>query len=111
MDSRDARWEKLSQYQEKRGWQAERPAGEGGGGRRPPERGPGSEGNPPRPTRRLPNGYLEGGYFDENGNLRPELLLQQAREVAEAIGDRKSIAYSQLRRFYEHVRAAENRMN
>lgn len=63
----------------------------------------------------LPPGYLAGGYFNSNGYLKKELLVDHAREVARAIGLRdqgyEGIKNAQLRRFYGHVKAAETRMN
>lgn len=60
----------------------------------------------------LPEGYLQNGYFDKAGNIRPELLLRHAEEVARAIGRNPGgIANAQLRKFYGHVRMADTRMS
>ena len=83
-------------------------------GNRPPQGGrTGQGGNnfnaPPPPT--LPEGYLKGGYFDENGNIRAELLTGQAEAIARAIGQPYGgIANAQLRKFYGHVRVADTRL-
>ncbi|MBT9168300.1 MAG: hypothetical protein DDT19_01645 [Syntrophomonadaceae bacterium] len=60
----------------------------------------------------LPPGYLAGGYFNADGYLKNELLVDHAREVARLIGQgNDGIKNAQLRRFYDHVRAADMRMN
>jgi CRISPR-associated protein Csm2 len=63
----------------------------------------------------LPSGYLVGGYFNDEGNIKDELLVDHAREVARLIGLRgqgyEGIKNAQLRKFYGHVRAADTRMN
>lgn len=72
-----------------------RPAPPGRGGTRPP--------SPPGPRRDQPAGlpanYLAGGYFDEKGNLRPELLTDSARAVAEAFKN-GGLTSGQLRQFW-----------
>ncbi len=60
----------------------------------------------------LPHEYLSGGYFNADGYLKSELLVDHAREIARLIGrDPGGIKNAQLRRFYDHVRAADMRMN
>ena len=77
--------------------------------RRPPERGQ------PPPSRRagqqspasLPADYLKSGYFDSNGNVRPELITSLAEEVARTLTQNASppMASTQLRRFYNKARS------
>jgi CRISPR-associated protein Csm2 len=63
----------------------------------------------------LPTGYLAGGYFNDDGYLKKDLLVDHAREIARQIGLRgqgyDGIKNAQLRRFYGHVRAADMRMS
>ena len=47
----------------------------------------------------LPDGYLSGGYFDDKGHLRPELLTDAARAVAAAL-KRGGLTSGQLRQFW-----------
>lgn len=57
--------------------------------------------------------YLQGGFFDENGCLRERYLAKggDADRIAKQLGlDRPPMITHQLRRFYGHVRAAENRL-
>lgn len=53
----------------------------------------------------LPKGYLEGGYFDQEGYLKDKLITDAASDVAKGFG--KEMSNSQLRRFYGHVKTAE----
>ena len=70
---------------------------------------------PPPGSGQLPGGYLKQGYFDSSGHIFPELLVEQAREIARIIGMRQDraegIKNAQLRRFYGHVKTAESRLN
>lgn len=57
--------------------------------------------------------YLQGGYFDENGCLKERYLAKggDADNLAQDLGFAKpAMTNNQLRRFYGHVRAAENRL-
>lgn len=63
-----------------------------------------SSGSQGRPTR-YPKGYLDKGYFDEDGYIRQELLRETAWTIAESFG--RGLSNSQLRRFYGHVKTAE----
>lgn len=57
--------------------------------------------------------YLKQGYFDENGNLFERLIARDgdADIIAKQLGiDRPAMTTHQLRRFYGHVRAADNRL-
>jgi len=59
----------------------------------------------------LPDGYLEKlqrGYFDSNGCLWEEFVTTTANAVAQSFG--KGLKNHQLRRFYGHAKAAENRL-
>jgi CRISPR-associated protein Csm2 len=64
-----------------------------------------------KPTEGLPPQYLEKlekGYFDNNGCLREEFLTEMASEVAKSFGTK--LKNHQLRRFYGHIKAADNRL-
>jgi CRISPR type III-A-associated protein Csm2 len=58
---------------------------------------------------------LQGGYFDEKGNLRPEMITKTAIEVAHAIGGpqhrERAIKAAQLRRFFAKARYIEQRLD
>jgi CRISPR-associated protein Csm2 len=57
--------------------------------------------------------YLQGGYFDAKGYLRERYIARggDADGIAKQLGfDRPPMVTHQLRRFYGHVRAAENRL-
>ncbi len=59
----------------------------------------------------LPLGYLEKvakGYFDENHCLGEEYLTGMASDVAKSFGTK--LKNHQLRRFYGHIKAADNRL-
>ena len=66
-----------------------RPQGGGRGG-----------GQPPGP--RLPDGYLRDGYFDEKGNIYERLIVDDAINIANNLGQ-GNMSRSQLRNFYEEV--------
>ncbi|MDI6872035.1 MAG: type III-A CRISPR-associated protein Csm2 [Bacillota bacterium] len=88
-----------------------RPAPPGRGGTRPPSP-PGFRRDQPAG---LPANYLAGGYFDENGNLRLELVSDLAQEVAKEIRSaplrrREPMAYSQLRSFWSITQGIRNRL-
>lgn len=60
----------------------------------------------------LPKNYLINGYFDEKGNLYEDLITDTASLLAYNFGKgRNGLTTSQLRRFFSHVRAVENRLN
>ena len=73
-------------------------------------------GQPPRPpAATLPQDYLRAGYFDSDGNLRPELVGAVAQAVAQTIrsdriGGREPMAYGQLRGFWSFTQAIRNRL-
>lgn len=52
-----------------------------------------------------PEGYLSNGYFTEDGHIKSELLMDNALSVADSFT--RDMKYSQLRRFYTHVKTAE----
>lgn len=61
----------------------------------------------------LASDYLSGGYFDANGNLCERYLAKggDADRIARQLGvEKPAMTNHQLRRFYSHVRAAENRL-
>ncbi|MCX7704459.1 MAG: hypothetical protein N2234_10275, partial [Planctomycetota bacterium] len=58
---------------------------------------------------RLPDDYLQGGYFDENGNIR-EHLLQNVAEVIATIFGKKEMKNHQIRAFFHHARMVENKL-
>lgn len=63
---------------------------------------------------KLPDGYLEGGYFDEKGNLKRRYIEKDgdADSIAKNLGSAKpAMTNHQLRRFYGHVRNAANRLD
>jgi CRISPR type III-A-associated protein Csm2 len=77
----------------------------GGGGGRDHERGGGGyrgggSGRPPQP--RLPEGYLEGGYFDDKGNIHEGLIVNDALAIAQQL-EAGGMTRSQLRVFYNEV--------
>lgn len=113
------------------GSQAQRPGpGNSGAGRGQPPRPPGGRGGgPDRPGGgRPPQGsgqpdpdlqwfrqqYLKDGYFDQNNNLRPELVVDDAIKVARILGGRygrRELSTAQLRRFFGKARLIEQKLN
>jgi len=90
-------------------------SGSGGGGER--RGGAPRDSAPPRrdaiPRGGLPEDYLiglRGGYFDAEGNLRPELIVTQARQVADLLAGR-GLSTGALRRFFGLARRAERYLN
>jgi CxxC-x17-CxxC domain-containing protein len=84
-----------------------------GGEARRSDAQPRDRGPRPAPARPggLPDGYLRGGYFDAEGNLRPELVVEQPREIAEALaGGRPELSAAALRRFFAKARRIERRL-
>lgn len=73
----------------------------------------GGQGYQDRPVYRLPNDYLSGGYLDDKGNLKERYIARNgdADQIAKELGNVKpAMTNHQLRRFYSHVRAAENKL-
>jgi len=58
---------------------------------------------------KLPDGYLAKGYFDEDGNLHPELMDEIAQEIAKSFGS-SGLTQHQIRAFFSHARDAEERL-
>ena len=52
---------------------------------------------------KLPEKYLQGGYFDEKGNKRKELYLDWAMEIAENLRIAK-MTPNALRRYYNQIK-------
>jgi len=72
----------------------------------------GGQGSPERSLDSLWPNYLKGGYFDDQGNLRPEYLsrervLHLAKEIANA---RPYLTTHQIRRFFNHCRRIETKL-
>ncbi len=53
-------------------------------------------------------GYLETGYFDSRGNLQEKFITEWAEEIAKNLGSTKKHA---IRRFYNHVKALERKLD
>lgn len=61
---------------------------------------------------KLPKGYLNDGYFDANDCLHEALLTEVADKIALSFSTANpKLKNHQLRRFYHHVRSAENKLN
>lgn len=60
----------------------------------------------------LPQGYLQGGYFQSDGkSLRREVIVDWAEEIARALGDsRPEMTYTQLRRFYNKTLSIKQKL-
>lgn len=66
-----------------------------------------------RSSYRLPADYLSGGYLDDKNNLKERYIARNgdADQIARELGNAKpAMTNHQLRRFYSHVRAAENKL-
>ena len=64
---------------------------------------------PPGTERRqpsLPSDYLQGGYFNKDGNVLPEVIQQWPEQLARAFL-REGLKSTQLRRFFNRARAIE----
>lgn len=57
-------------------------------------------------TSALPDKYLDGGYFDEKGHIKPELITNVAESIARTLVE-ANVTSAQLRRFFGHVRSVE----
>jgi CxxC-x17-CxxC domain-containing protein len=60
--------------------------------------------------RGLPEGYLQLGYFDDEGNLRKEVLIDEARAVAKVLAD-ENLSAVKLNRLYNRARMLKDRLN
>ena len=58
----------------------------------------------------FPEDYLEGGYFDAEGQVKPAVVDTWAEEVAKVLGS-SGITSSQLRRFFNQLRAIEAKLD
>jgi CRISPR-associated protein Csm2 len=58
----------------------------------------------------LPEGYLEKGYFKERDILFDDLVTETADNIARSL-KKNDLKNHQLRRFYNHVRDAGNKLN
>jgi CxxC-x17-CxxC domain-containing protein len=56
----------------------------------------------------LPKDYLKLGYFDDAGNLRKEVIMEEARAVAEKLA-RTNLAAVKLQGFYNRARMLKDR--
>ncbi|MDY6827148.1 MAG: type III-A CRISPR-associated protein Csm2 [Bacillota bacterium] len=57
----------------------------------------------------FPQEYLKGGYFDQEGEIKTNLLVDTASRVAKSFGH--GLTTGQLRRFYGHAKTAEKAFN
>lgn len=55
----------------------------------------------------LPQGYLEKGYFDTNGNALPEVIQKWPEELARVLHG-EGLTSTQLRRFFNRARNLES---
>jgi CRISPR type III-A-associated protein Csm2 len=68
---------------------------------------PPSFGNQPS----LPQGYLKDGYFDKNGNVLEEVVIQWPQQLAKSFFEsRPQLKAAQLRKFFQEVRRQEGRL-
>lgn len=59
----------------------------------------------------LPKDYLKNGYFDGNGNILPEAVIEWPREIAEKLASaRPEMKSSQLRNFFNEARRIEGQL-
>jgi CxxC-x17-CxxC domain-containing protein len=80
------------------------------GGRAPASSRPHGATPPRRAASGLPEGYLRGGYFDDDGHLRPELIVEQARAISEDLAQ-AGLTTAALRRFFGMARKVESRLD
>ena len=68
---------------------------------------------PPRETQPppsgLPAGYLAKGYFDDKGNVLPEVIQEWPSQLAQVF-KRSGPKSTQLRRFYNKAKAIEQKL-
>lgn len=61
---------------------------------------------------KIPENYLKDGYFDKDSCLYETLLTTTADQIALLFSSSyPKLKNHQLRRFYQHARAAENKLN
>jgi len=58
----------------------------------------------------LPPGYLKNGYFDQNGNPLPEIIIEWPRHIAAQLSGAR-MAPAQLRNFFGEVRRIEGQLS
>lgn len=63
-----------------------------------------------RASTSLPKDYLQQGYFDAEGHIFSELVCKVPEEIAKSLGI-GGVTSTQLRRFYNKSKAAEQRLN
>jgi len=60
----------------------------------------------------LPEGYLTKGFFDTNGNVLEKYITTWAEEIAQKLGQGfPDMKKHQLRRFYNHVKLLERKLD
>jgi CRISPR/Cas system CSM-associated protein Csm2 small subunit len=65
----------------------------------------------PSPPDGLPAGYLASGYFDEKGNILPEVIIEWAKDIAQKLDQSRPIMNAaQLRKFFGEVRHIEGQL-
>lgn len=70
----------------------------------------GGTGPPSAARPQLPDTYLKGGYFDDNGYLKAELVTEHANRVAKTLAD-AGVTTGQIRRFFTMARSIEQRLD
>jgi len=56
----------------------------------------------------VPPGYLQGGYFDRDGNVLPDVIQKWPEQLAQTfLRERVKVTSTQLRRFFNQARAIE----
>ncbi len=65
--------------------------------------------SPQRREPTLPNGYLKGGYYNESGHLKQEVILNWPEELADSLS-KTSLKMTQLRKFYNQCKAIEQKL-
>jgi CRISPR type III-A-associated protein Csm2 len=59
----------------------------------------------------LPQDYLKDGYFDKNGDILEEVIMQWPQHLAKVFHESKpQLKTAQLRRFFSEVRRQEARL-
>lgn len=56
----------------------------------------------------LPANYLRGGYYNESGNLKKEIIIDWPEELANSLS-RTNLKMTQLRKFYNRAKAIEQK--
>ena len=64
---------------------------------------------PPYYDTGLPQDYLKSGYFDNEGNLLPAVIIDWPRKLAQQL-DQQRMAIAQLRNFFAEVRRIEKQL-